>query len=71
MEFVDYLLRSAGIYLLSGLVFAIYFIFFGAAILDTGIKEDNLKFKLIILPGSIVLWPYLIFRLIRKKLNNE
>lgn len=67
MDFIDFLLQVTLIYLLAGLAFGIYFIFFGAAIIVDEIKGTNIKFKLLILPGSMVLWPYLIFRIVKTK----
>ena len=54
------------IYLLIGLVFAIWFVNRGAAKIDQGVKEANWKLRLLLLPGSAALWPILL----RKVLNS-
>jgi hypothetical protein len=54
-------------YFLIGLGFGIFFIFFGASRLDEDVKNSPLKFRLLILPGSMVLWPYLAYKLIIKR----
>ena len=60
-------MQAVGIYLLIGLIFGIFFIFYGAAVLDREVQGSSLKFRLLILPGSVVLWPYLVYKLISKR----
>jgi hypothetical protein len=50
----------AALYLLAGLVFAIFFLIKGLEKVDTAAHVSGWGFRLIILPGTIVLWPVLL-----------
>lgn len=52
-------------YLVLGLVFAVPFVFRGAAKIDTPAAETGFFFKLILIPGSMVFWPMLLKRWIK------
>ncbi|MEO0470139.1 MAG: hypothetical protein AAF206_11000 [Bacteroidota bacterium] len=54
-------------YLGIGLLFAILFAFTGVRKIDEGATESGWGFKLLIIPGSIAFWPYLL----RKWLQNR
>lgn len=60
MFIINSLLLVAGAYLVAGLVFAIYFLIGGVTRIDEGAKDSNWRFRLIILPGTIVFWPVLL-----------
>jgi len=47
-------------YLLLGFLFAIAFVIKGAAAIDEGARGGSTGFKLIIIPGAILLWPLLL-----------
>lgn len=47
-------------YLLIGLLFALYFVFYKIQKIDEAAHHTPLLFKLLILQGCIVLWPLLI-----------
>jgi hypothetical protein len=64
-EAVAWLIRFAGVYLLTGLLFALYFINVGAGRIDPSARDATWGFKLLILPGAAVLWPLLLTRVIR------
>ena len=53
------------LYLLLGLVFAIAFLWKGAAKLDDKTKGSSWVFKALIFPGSIALWPVLLTKWIK------
>ena len=53
-------------YTLCGLVFAIAFIAKGLNIVDEGAHGSSIGFKIIIIPGVVVLWPFLLFRWLQK-----
>ena len=65
-SFVTIGLSVAGIYLLLGLIFAIVFAFSLVNRFDEQAKNAPLMFRLLIIPGSSLLWIYLIVKL-RKK----
>jgi hypothetical protein len=53
------------LYLLLGLVFAIAFLWRGAAKLDDKTKGSSWVFKALIIPGSMALWPVLLTKWIK------
>lgn len=55
------------LYLGIGVLFGIWFVLKGAAKLDNGVKGTPWHFRLILLPGSILMWSVLIYKLISKK----
>jgi hypothetical protein len=54
-------------YLFAGLLFALYFVNSGSARIHHPLKGTGIGLKLLLLPASIILWPYLFKRVIRKK----
>ena len=54
-----------GLYLLAGLLFAVWFAARGAGRLNPVAREGSWGFRLLILPGSALLWPWLVARLRR------
>lgn len=54
-------------YLMIGLGFALFFVFGGTERIHQYIKDGGIGLKLLILPASIMLWPYLLKRVIQKK----
>jgi len=54
-----------GIYLITGLLFSIIFIIRGLSKMDEGAHGAGIGFKLIILPGCMVLWPFLLRKWIK------
>ena len=59
------LLIIAGIYLLLGLVFAIPFVIKGAQKIDHGADGGSIGFRIIIIPGTMVFWPFLLKKWIK------
>ncbi len=55
------------IYILTGLVFSVWFAFFGVQKLDAGSTEAPWHFRVIIIPGCILLWLILLIKLVKKK----
>ena len=58
---------SVGIYLALGIFFAVYFLISGVARMDPVAKGAPVMFKALIFPGSVVLWPLLASKLIRRR----
>jgi hypothetical protein len=56
------LVLAGEIYLGLGLLFAILFVWRGAAALDPAARDGTLGFRLVILPGAALLWPWLLWR---------
>ena len=53
------------IYLGLGLIFSVYFLFLGVTKLDEDAKDTSWTFKLIIMPGVVLLWAILAFKLLK------
>lgn len=51
-------------YLGVGLLVAVIMALFGAAATDHAARGANLWFRLMILPGAALLWPYMVGRLL-------
>lgn len=66
MTILQFLLITLGIYMALGLVFGVVFAFLGAKSIDPSAANGTLGFKLLILPGCAVFWPYLLMRWVKK-----
>lgn len=51
------------LYIALGVVIALWFTFFKVHHIDHNAKETSLLFRFLILPGSIILWPYIIYKI--------
>ena len=56
----------AEVYLAAGLLFAIAFAAFGVAAVDPAARGATLGFRVLIVPGSALLWPILLRRWLRR-----
>ncbi len=56
------LLIAGGSYLLCGLVFAIPFVLVGVRKLDPNAAHGSWGFRVLIIPGTMFLWPLLALR---------
>lgn len=54
------------IYFLPGFAFAVWFAYFKVPVIDAGARNSSFFFKLILLPGAMLLWPLLIIKLINR-----
>ena len=59
------LVTIAEAYAAAGLVFSVPFVLRGAGVLTPVAKEGTWGFRILILPGSATLWPYLLYRWVR------
>lgn len=57
-----WLVTAAGAYLLAGLLFAVPFAWLGAGRLEPVASEGTTGFRLLIIPGAVTLWPWLLVR---------
>ena len=53
------------IYLFVGVIFAFFFYVKGMTKLDEGAKGSSIGFKLIVFPGIVVFWPFLLSKWIK------
>ena len=61
----------AGVYLAGGVLFAIFFLTKGLEKTDTAAHGSGLGFRLIILPGTIVLWPVLLNKCLPERKGRD
>lgn len=59
-QIVSGILSLAGLYLLFGILFSIFFLMKGIQKIDEGAADTNRWFRAIILPGVIIFWPTLL-----------
>jgi hypothetical protein len=67
MVIVEWLVNLAGIYFFAGLLFGAAFVARGVQVIDPVAKGSGAGFRLIILPGAVALWPFLLRRWIRAR----
>jgi hypothetical protein len=70
---VNSILMVAMVYLLAGALFTLFFLSTGLEKIDTTAHGSGWGFRLIIIPGTIVLWPVLLkkWMRIKKKRHDE
>ncbi|MFT6337225.1 MAG: hypothetical protein ACI86M_003067 [Saprospiraceae bacterium] len=64
---INVFLAVLGIYFAIGLLFGLYFLVKGAPKIDPIMKDSQKKVRVLILPGVIATWPFLISRLFNTK----
>lgn len=62
-----WIVRLLSLYLLAGAGFAIPFAFRWSGRLDPVATHGTTGFRLLIIPGAILLWPLLLARLVRSR----
>ncbi|MFK7988979.1 MAG: hypothetical protein AB8I08_23375 [Sandaracinaceae bacterium] len=65
MHAAEIVLWTAGAHLSVGVLFGLAFVFFGVSRLDEAARGSSLAFRLLILPGCVVLWPLVAYRWLR------
>ena len=65
ISFAHWIVLVAGAYLAVGLVFAILFVVRWVGRVDPAAQEGTWGFRVLIVPGSMLLWPLLWSRLLR------
>ena len=66
MKAAELFVNLLGVYAAAGILFAIAFVTIGVSRIDSVAKNSTVGFRLIILPGSALLWPLLLRRWIEK-----
>lgn len=65
LDLAVWIVRSAAAYVGLGALFAVPFAFAFAGRIDPVAARGSLGFRLLLLPGAVLLWPYLLTRLLR------
>ena len=60
------ILNILGFYLLAGFIFSILFVLFGIGMIDTSVKGSTIGFRIVVIPGATIFWPFLLLRWIKK-----
>lgn len=69
--FIQILLLIVAVYLICGMVFAVPFIAKGIKVVDEGAHGSSIGFRIIIIPGVIVFWPFLLRKWIKAKTTGN
>ncbi len=64
---ISIFLTLLGAYFLVGVLFALYFVFVGATRLDPLMKETKQVVRVLLFPGVIATWPFLLRKLLKSK----
>ena len=56
-----------GFYIIAGCIFALVFAFHWVDEFDEQAKDAPISFRMILLPASVIFWPYLLYRIKTKK----
>lgn len=59
-QVINIILAVIAIYLMLGFLFAIAFVIKGVNVVDEGAHGSTIGFRIIIIPGTIALWPVLL-----------
>lgn len=65
------ILTIVAFYLKAGFLFALIFVFHWVNQLDEQAVDTPISFRLIILPASMLFWPYLLYRVITKRIQYD
>lgn len=68
---IETLVSLAGVYLALGAVFGLIFVFRGVDAIDPAAHGSSWRFRLLIVPGCAVFWPWLAQRWARKAAPKE
>jgi len=56
------LVSVAGVYIVIGVIFALFFVGLGVKRIDPAAEEGTIGFRVLIFPGAVALWPLLMRR---------
>ena len=65
MQLIEILIFSFYGYLMIGLLFGFLFVFKGVQKVDDGMKEVKWILRLMILPASMALWPFMLRKFLK------
>jgi len=64
---INIFLSILGVYFLVGFLFGLYFLFKGATKIDPLMHDTKKKVRILLFPGVIATWPFLIVKLFKTK----
>lgn len=67
IELANMIVMGLGAYFAAGFLFGLAFVFLGTGKIDPAAKTMPLRARLIILPGTTLLWPLMAFKWIAQK----
>ena len=67
VHIINIFLGILGIYFTIGLLLGLYFIIKGATKIDPLMQNTKKKVRVLLLPGVVVTWPFLISKLVKSK----
>lgn len=71
IHFIAVGLAALALYLALGLVFALVFVSLGVQRIDTSAVNASFGFRMIILPGTIALWPIMLVKWLKAARSAE
>lgn len=63
-------LTILALYFGIGLLFGLYFMFLGATKIDSVMTDSKKKVRLLLFPGVVATWPFLLGKLFKSKTVN-
>jgi len=64
---INIFLIILGVYFLIGFLFGLYFLFIGATKIDPLMHDTKKKVRMLLFPGIIATWPFLISKAFKSK----
>ena len=64
---INIFLAILGSYFSIGLLFGLYFLFKGAPKIDPLMADSKKKVRVLLFPGIVITWPFLISKLFKSK----
>lgn len=61
-------LYALSIYFLLGIIFSVFFLLKAIHSMDNLVKSSGIVFRLFLVPASILLWPYLLYIIAKRKI---
>ena len=71
MDAYELALWPLAAYVVTGLVFAAAFLTFGVARVDPGARGSGVAFRLLLVPGTVLVWPVLARRWVRAQSTEK
>ena len=70
MVIIQIFLIFLTVYFTVGVIFALFYITMGAPKIDNAIKTSKWTVKLLLFPGTVMSWPFLMYNYFLKRADN-